>query len=133
MNAKDTELDPDDQRFLADLLFYSDVVIYIATTLGLDAAVFDKPQIMVDFDGYEKKVYTKSVARYHDEDHMKKLIATGGVRVVRDEGALIASINAYLDDPGLDHAGRERIVNEQLFRIDGKAGERVAKAILERL
>jgi hypothetical protein len=128
-NLKDTELAPDDQTFLADLLFHSDVVMYVATSLGLDSAVYDKPQIMVSFDGYEKKEYTKSVARYHDEDHMRKLIATGGTRVVRDQDAWIGAINSYLDDAALDREGRKRIVEEQLYRIDGGSGERVAREI----
>lgn len=130
-NPKDTELDPDDQRFLADLLYHSDVVMYVATSLSLDSTVYDKPQIIIDFDGYEKKEYTKSVARYHDEDHMKKLIATGGPRVVRDADAMIATIEAYLEDPALDREGRQRVVKEQLYRIDGKSGERVVFEILE--
>lgn len=130
-NPKNNELNPDDQKELADLLFHSDVVLFIATTLGLDATVYDKPQIMIDFDGYEKKEYTKSVARYHDEDHMKKYIATGGVRVVRDEKEMIEWINAYLDDPALDREGRARIVEQQLYRIDGKSAERVVMEILK--
>lgn len=129
-NRKTTELEPADQKFLADLLFHSDIVMYVATSLSLDATVYDKPQIMIDFDGYEKTDYAKSVRRYHDEDHMKKLVATGGVRVVRDKEELVASINAYLDNPRLDSEGRQRIVREQLYRIDGKSGERVAKEIL---
>lgn len=132
-NPKDTELAPDDQRFLADLLFHSDVVMYVATSLGLDAAVYDKPEIMIVFDGYEKKPYTKSVARYRDEDHMKKLVATGGARVVNSPDELIAALGAYLENPVLDKTGRERIVREQLYRIDGKSGERVFQAILESL
>lgn len=128
-NAKNTELDPNDQRFLADLLFHSDLVMYVATSLGLDSAVYDKPQIMIILDGHEKKAYAQSVERYHDEDHMKKLIATGGVRVVRDKDDLIARINAYLENPKLDQDGRERIVKEQLYKIDGKSSERVVSEI----
>ncbi|MFA5853704.1 MAG: CDP-glycerol glycerophosphotransferase family protein [Patescibacteria group bacterium] len=132
-NSKNNELDPRDQKELADLLYHSDVVLFVATTLGLDATVYDKPQIMIDFDGYEKKDYTKSVARYHDEDHMKKYIATAGVRVVRDAKELIDSINAYLENPQIDSEGRDSIVREQLFKIDGKSGERVAEQILKSL
>jgi len=128
-NGKNTELAPDEQAFLADLMYHAEVVLYVATSLGLDSSVFDKPQVMVSFDGDEKRAYTKSVARYHDEDHMKKLIATGGVRVARGPDELVAAIKAYLEDPSLDHAGRERIVREQLYRIDGKSSERVVSQI----
>lgn len=128
-NGKNTELEPDEQRFLADLLYHTDVVAYVATSLGLDSAVYDKPQIMIDFDGYEKKKYTESVARYRDEDHMKKLVATGGAKVVKNPDELIVAVAAYLHDPTLDKEGRARIVREQLFRIDGKSSGRVVAGI----
>lgn len=128
-NAKNAELDPDEQRFLADLLFHADLVLWIATTLGLDAAVYDKPQIAISFDGTERKVYARSVARYHDEDHMRKLIATGGVRVARSAEELVAALKAYLDDPSLDREGRRRIVEEQLYRLDGRSAERAAEEL----
>jgi len=132
-NPKDTELAPDDLKFLADLLYHSDIVMYVATSLCLDSAVYDKPQIMVSFDGYEKKPYTKSVARYRDEDHMKKLLDTGGARIARSADEWIEAINAYLENPSLDREGRSRIVREQLHKIDGKSGERVVLQVMASL
>lgn len=132
-NGKNNELAPDEQRFLADLLYHADVVAWVATSLGLDAAVFDKPQVMIDFDGYEKKPYTESVARYRDEDHMLKLVATGGARRAKTPDELVAALAAYLADPTLDREGRRRIVDEQLYRIDGASGRRVAAEIMRSL
>jgi len=78
-NPKETELTKSDSVHLADTLFYADIVIFIATTLGIDALVFNKPEIVIDFDGYDnKRDYWHSVRRYHDEDHMKKMISCGG-------------------------------------------------------
>ena len=132
-NLKETELDPDETRHLADLLFHSDLVIYVATSLGLDASVFDKPQIIIDFDGWENKPYIKSVKRYHNEDHMKKLIATGGVRVAKSRNELIEWINHYLENPRTDQEGRKKLAQAQLYNLDGKSGERVAHYLLTRL
>ncbi len=127
--SKATEFTKQDTTFLADLLYHADVVIYTATTLGIDSAVFDKSQIIVDFDGYETKPYAESVVRYHDEDHMKKLIATGGVAIAHSAEELVEHIRRYLADPALDHEGRARIVTEQLYRLDGGAGDRVGEAV----
>jgi hypothetical protein len=132
-NGKNNELAPDEQRFLADLLYHADVVAWVATSLGLDAAVFDKPQVMIDFDGYERKPYEKSVARYRDEDHMLKLVAAGGARRAKTPDDLVEAIKAYLADPTLDREGRARLVAEQLYRVDGKSGERVAREVREAL
>jgi CDP-glycerol glycerophosphotransferase (TagB/SpsB family) len=114
-------------------LYNSDLVIYVATTLGIDALVFNKPQIIIDFDGFENKKYTDSVKRYHDEDHMKKMLALGGVRVVKDQEELISAINDYLEDPSIDNDGRQKMTRQQLYISDGKSGKRVGEFILELL
>jgi len=105
--------------------------MYVATSLSLDSTVFNKPQIMINFDGWEKRPYFKSVKKYHDEDHMIKLIDTKGVRMVDSEDELIDAINAYLENPNLDNEGRARILDEQLHKIDGQSGQRVAKNVLD--
>lgn len=132
-NPKETELAPRDNAFLADLLANASILLWVATTLGLDAAVFNRPQVAINFDGDEQKQYTKSVKRYHDEDHMKKLLVTGGVRVVNSASEMVTAVNAYLTDSTLDQEGRTRIIAEQLYRLDGKAAERVANAVRAQL
>jgi hypothetical protein len=133
MGMKETELTRADSKFLADLLRHSSVVMWIATTLPLDAVVFDRPLISVDFDGWEDKRYTESVKRYHNEGQMVKLFKTGGVALAKDEDDLINKVNAYLENPKLDKEGRGKIVEEQLYKLDGQSSERVASAVLQML
>lgn len=127
---RNMELQPSDSDHLRNLIFYSDIIIYIATSLGLDAAVFDKPQIIVSFDGWEEKPYVKSVRRRNSEDNLRNLIVLGGTRVAESKGDLISYIRRYLENQGLDSEGRRRIVGRHLYKIDGKAGERIAEFIL---
>ena len=129
-NPKDTELTLSDSEHLADELFYSDIVMWVATTLGMDAIVFDKPQIVVDFDGHEDRPYYKSVRRYHDEDHMKKMLALGGVTVAMSENELISAINHYLEDPSWNKEGRELVRKQQFHGLDGKAGVRIGRYLV---
>lgn len=124
-NIKEAELTMADTRHLRDLIFHSDVIIYVATTLGIDSLPFDKPQIIINFDGYEEKSYNESVRRYHDEDHMKKMIKLHGVNLVSSPEELIRAINMYLDDPSVDRDGRRLMVTQQLYKLDGKSGERI--------
>ena len=132
-SVKNTELTPKDIQHLADSLYHSDLVIYVATSIGLDAAVFNKPQIIVSFDGWEEKAYIESVKRYHNEDHMRKLIDTGGMRVVKNADELIYWVNQYLQNPKIDDKGRGRIIKEQFWRLDGRAGKRIARFILNQI
>lgn len=132
-NPKETEITKQDSVHLADTVYYADVFIYVATTLGLDALVFNKPQIIIDFDGREIKDYYHSVRRYHDEDHMKIMIACGGVRVAWSAEEMIKSINDYLNDPTLDQMGRDKMTIQQLYKLDGQSGRRIGEFILGKL
>jgi len=129
-NPKETEITKQDSVHLADTVYYADVVIYVATTLGLDALVFNKPEIIIDFDGRETIDYYHSVRRYHDEDHMKIMISCGGVRVAISSDDLIGLINDYLNDPTLDQTGRDKMVSQQLYKLDGQSGKRIGEFIL---
>jgi CDP-glycerol glycerophosphotransferase (TagB/SpsB family) len=129
-NIKNAELLPQDQARLRETLQAADVLLWVATTLGVDAAALDRPQIMVNFDGFETRPYLKSVRKFHDEDHMKKLVATGGAHVARSKQELAEWINKYLDDPSLDADKRKKIVESQIVYTDGKSGERFAQAII---
>ena len=130
ISEKATELLRSDIGHLADTLFYADVVVYVATTIGIDALMFDKPQIIIDFDGHETLPYIQSVKRYHDEDHMKKMITCGGVTVAHSPRELIDAINVYLKNPHLHHEGRERMREQQVKFMDGKSGERIGSFLL---
>lgn len=111
-------------------IYYSEIVMYIATSLGLDSAVFDKPQIIVSFDGWEDVPYVRSVKRYHNEDNLRSLIKLGGTKVVESRDNLIRSINEYLVYPEHQQEGRNRIIEKLMHKIDGKAGERIASVII---
>lgn len=125
------EFRPDETDHLRNSIYYSDIVMYIATTLGLDATVFNKPQIMISFDGWEKKPYVRSVRRYNREDCLANLVRCQGTRVVLNKEEWLKSINDYLKDPSLDEAGRDKVLKEHLYKIDGQAGERIADSILK--
>ena len=130
VGPKVSEMTALDQRFLVRCLFHSAIIMCVNSTLGMDSLPFDKPQIMVEFDGWEQKPYIESVARYHDEDHMRKYLKTGAVRVVRTPDEWFYSIKEYLHNPALDREKRARAAREQLFNLDGQSGQRIAHHLL---
>ncbi len=129
-NVKANELDKESANQLINFIYHSEIIIHHSSSLGLDASIFDKPQIMIAFDGYQKKPYLKSMRRYHDENNMKGFINTGAARVVNNPEELVYWINKYLKNPKLDAEGRERARKEILMYTDGKSGERIAKFVL---
>lgn len=124
------ELSREDDDILRDTIYYSDLVVSGPSTFAVDAAVFDKPVILIGFDGRQSNPYDSSVIRYYDYDHFRPLLASGGARLVRDEAALSAALDAYLADPSLDASGRKRLVAEQCGRCDGQATERLSRLLL---
>ncbi len=123
----------EDMYGLAELMRYSDVVINIASTITIDAACFDTPVVNVAFDGLQQKPYLDSYRRYYDYNHYRNILKSGGVRLSHNLDEAIDNIRFYLEHPEADREGRRRIVEEQAWRLDGKAGERIAGCIIDSL
>lgn len=128
----DVHLDSAADRHLADSIWHSSLVITWASTMVIDAAAFDKPIILVGFDASHRP-YGRSIQQYYDYDHQRAIILSGGVRLANTPEELIRLVSCYLADPALDKAGREKIRNDYCGRLDGRAGERLGKFLLERL
>ena len=130
-NAKATEMDHKATSHLINSIYHSEMVITVNTSLVLDALIFDKPQIMLGFDGYEKRPFLGSIRRYQKEDNILGFIKTGAVRMANNPEELIYWINKYLENPALDADGRVKARKEILMNPDGKSGERIAGKILD--
>jgi hypothetical protein len=122
-----------DLKFLLNLMKHADVVLTGPGTLALDAIAFDTPVINIGFDGDRQLPYHHSIQSCYEFNHYANLIGARGTRLVKSYAEMDAAIRAYLHDPTLDAAGRERIRQEQLEPFDGKAGERVVRTILQAL
>jgi len=126
---RDTELAPADDRHLADTLFLSDVVVTGPSTMAIDAALFDKPVILIAFDGAVRRPYYQSIRRYYDYDHQRAILESGGAPLVKSAAELQERLRRYRANPALDSKGRARIVREQYGCPDAKASERLAEII----
>ncbi len=132
-NFKKSELSVADDDHLVDSLYYADAVIGISTTLTIDAAVFDKPLIMVAFNSYSRQVIFGSAGQLLEYNHVQPLIKSGGVKVANTPEELKSFLWQYLKNPDMDSGGRERIVNEQCYKVDGKSSMRLFSVIKEYL
>lgn len=118
---------------LADLLYHSDVVVAFASTLAIDAVVFNKPVIFVGFDSEAGRPYWKSLRRFYDYDHQRSILNTRGIRLAKTPDDLIIYVNCYLENPDLDGMGRKKIIEERCWKLDGQSGKRLADIILKKL
>ncbi len=132
-NLKNVEFEEEEMRHLASSLAYCDVLINTASTLSIEAAIYDKPVILLGFDGNKKLDYWKSVIRYYDREHYVPIVKSGGARLVKSKSEFISAMREYLEHPETDRANRARMVKEECFVLDGKAGERIGKFIAEKV
>ena len=125
---------PEENRELVSTLLHADVVINLASTLTLDAAVCDRPVVNVAYDlSPGRRFQTLAEQFYTHYDHYETVVQTGAMRLARTPEELAAHVAAYLRDPGLDREGRRRLSDLWCGPVDGQAGHRLAAALLSRL
>jgi hypothetical protein len=133
--AEGSVVDPtgEDRRHLANTLTHSDVIVNVASTIAIEAAICDTPVVNIGFDGPDPRPPLDSAARYYRYDHYRPLVEAGAVRVATHPDELVSLVRNYLDRPELDRSGRARAVQEQCYRADGKSAARVAAFILRQV
>lgn len=117
---------------LSNTMYYMSLLIGYASSIGVDAAVFNKPVICINFEVRKNKLF-KSPSAYNRMAHYEKALATGGIRLVNNEEELVEWAQKYLKNPDLDNKGRRRLFESQCQFLDGKSGERIGKFILNNL
>jgi hypothetical protein len=120
----------DSQQHLADTLHHSDVIINVASTIAIEAAIFDTPVVNISFDGETPSEFARSARRYYRFTHYTNVTRQHAVRVAETPAALIDHINTYLANPAADADGRGRVVADQCEFLDGRSAERVADAVI---
>lgn len=128
----DWDMDENDLLLLLNTLKHMSLLICYASSLSIDAAVFDKPIINLGFE-LTKTPPSRSALQYFEREHYKKALNTGGIRLVKNENELIGWVNKYLENPTIDSEARKKLVEEQVVFTDGKSGDRIGKYLLSQL
>jgi hypothetical protein len=130
--GQDWDMSFDDLAFLRDTVANSDLVITYYSSLSIDAAVFDKPVININFN-IEGGAIAEKRHPYYETTHYQKAAATGGIRLVGNASQLKEWIRRYLADPSYDRVGRAILVSTQCGKVDGKSGRRAGEFLLSQL
>ena len=117
------------QQHLADTLCHSDVIVNVASTIAVEAAIFNTPVVNISFDGESPCEFAQSARRYYRFTHYTNVTRHDAVRVAPTPEALIEHVNTYLTNPTLDSEGRRNVVRDQCEFVDGRSAERVADAV----
>lgn len=109
---------------------HADVVVNLSSTVTVDAAIFDRPIVNLDFDpqpGQAQQELIKDVN--HLWSHFKPIAESGGVSLVNDFDGMTNAIKRYLKSPQKDAERRRWIAEYVCGFLDGKCSERMAGAI----
>ncbi len=126
---KTNELSKENEEHFVSSIFYSDLVVAGPSTTVIDAAIFNKPVILINFDS-EPRPYYNSLSRHYDYDHLQAVLRSGGAKLVNDKNELLNWVKKYLDNPELDKEGRKMIIEQQCWKLDGQSTKRLADCIL---
>lgn len=111
---------------------HADVVINLSSTVTIDAAIFDKPVVNLDFDpqpGQADQQLIKDVN--HKWNHFKPIAESGGVWLVNDFDEMVKAVKTYLKQPELHREKRRWIAEYVCGYLDGKNSQRMANAITD--
>ncbi len=106
------------------------VVVNLSSTVTVDASIFDKPVVNLDFDpqpGQFDQQLIKEVN--HSWPHFKPIAESGGVWLVNDFDELESAVKIYLEKPELHREERKWVVEHVCGFTDGNCGERMSAAI----
>jgi CDP-glycerol glycerophosphotransferase (TagB/SpsB family) len=121
----------ENQEFV-NSVFHADLVINLASTITIDAALCDRPVISVAYDPDPDGPYQKWIDRYHTEyEHYQTALQCGAVRLARSHEELMTLIETYLQHPELDREGRRKLVNLWCGNNDGRSAARLAATLLQ--
>ncbi|HEY7784570.1 MAG TPA: CDP-glycerol glycerophosphotransferase family protein [Pyrinomonadaceae bacterium] len=111
---------------------HADVVVNLSSTTTVDAAIFDRPVVNLDFDpepGGPNQALVKDVN--HFWTHFKPVAESGGVWLVNNYDEMVTAIKTYLREPQLHQEKRRWIAEYVCGYVDGRCGERMARAVLD--
>ncbi len=103
-----------------NLLQHTDVLLSVLSTLILESAYFDTPNISLRFPEFQS---------LYERDFLRPLFETGGVAFVDDVPALLQAVNRYLADPQQDASGRIEIIQRLCHGGDSMVKKRVLAEI----
>lgn len=119
-------------RFI-NCLHHADVLINTASTLAIDAVVFDTPVICIGFDGEVELPYRQSVLRWYETFYYRNVLKYNAVSLVKSRSELISTTENYLVNSEYKSEERQKMREDLTYKLDGQAGVRFASIVEDTL
>lgn len=115
---------------LANTLKHSDIIVNVASTITIEAAILDRPVINMGFSLTDPEEFEYKIKRRAWNMHFKYVLDTNCSYIAKNPEDLVNAINGYLTDPSIHREGRRKLAQSLCYKLDGKAADRIASLIL---
>lgn len=131
-SKKEGELDMSFFQHIFDSIYHSSLAINTISSIIIDTAIFDKPLITINFDGWERNppITRSLLKRWRLEENQTSWLSIGSTRLIANKEELALWINNYLNDPSIDREERALFKNRYCWKYDGASAERIASIVL---
>jgi len=119
----------DDLQMQMSSLAHSAVHINVCSSMTVDGAMFDRPQVGPEFLPGADRLQQKFVRDFYRQEHWQPIARSGGLVMARNEAELISTIRGGLVRPAALSAGRGVLVESILTRPDGRATNRLVEQV----
>ena len=114
---------------LCSTLFHCAVHINSSSTLSVDGAIFDRPQIGPAYDpGFSNK-FDRVLKELYIREHYIPITNSGGLDVVKSKKQYLTAVNRAFSHPEEHYEGRKKIIEEICTFDDGKSTDRVVEKL----
>jgi len=113
---------------------HANVVVHLSSTVGIDAAIFDRPSVCLDYDptpGSPRQELVREVN--HRWTHYKPVAESGGMWLASSQEEVVEAIRSYLRNPALHRESRRAMAAHVCGYLDGLSSSRMACAVIEHL
>jgi len=118
---------------LCSTLAHCAVQINSSSTLTVDGAVFDRPQIGPAYDPGSSRKYDRVLKELYIREHYIPITNSGGLDLVYSRPDFIRAVNDGFEKPAERTEGRKKIVEEICTYNDGQSTLRVVKKLRQLL
>ncbi len=116
---------------LYNSLHHADACVTIGSTLTLDAIACGTPVVNIKFDKDPGTLSVDSVRRLHGTDYVAALTSMGATWVAESKESFLQALKAILERG--EQKDTQEMINEFMYRNDGKSAERIVDTIVEKI
>lgn len=119
----------EDIKDLRAILEFSDITINMLSTMSLDAMIFEKPVINTVFGNSSNGLYDDQ--RFLNYEHIQNIVATRGVKIVRNEQELIEAIISTLGNLSIRKQEQKEVIKMQISKPLDETSRIIASVLKE--